>query len=246
MGTAWIDKASGSYNSTFDATLTAVTNDASAQLVYTTDGSDPTASSTKATSGQTVTIPMGETTLKVGLLIGSTVSGIVTRTYTVKEPETITVHVNTDNVGWTYVNFWSWGGDGSHAPTNASWPGDKITTTKTVGGKNWYYKEFKINSDIDCVNFVFSNGTSANANQNQTVNVENVSKNAFFEISSTKNDGKYLVNDVTDSYTTSVEAVTTQTENTDNRWYNINGQVLNGQPTQKGIYINNGKKVVIK
>jgi len=29
-------------------------------------------------------------------------------------------------------------------------------------------------------------------------------------------------------------------------WYNINGMKLEGAPTEKGIYINNGKKVVIK
>ncbi len=31
-----------------------------------------------------------------------------------------------------------------------------------------------------------------------------------------------------------------------NDWYNLNGQKLNGQPTAPGIYINNGRKVVIK
>jgi len=33
---------------------------------------------------------------------------------------------------------------------------------------------------------------------------------------------------------------------TDNVWYNINGARLNGKPTQKGIYILNGKKVIMK
>ncbi|MBR5745208.1 MAG: fibronectin type III domain-containing protein, partial [Muribaculaceae bacterium] len=32
----------------------------------------------------------------------------------------------------------------------------------------------------------------------------------------------------------------------DNVWYNLLGVRLNGQPTQAGIYINNGKKVIIK
>ena len=35
-------------------------------------------------------------------------------------------------------------------------------------------------------------------------------------------------------------------ENTDDAWYTLNGVKLNGQPTEKGIYINNGKKVIIK
>ena len=36
------------------------------------------------------------------------------------------------------------------------------------------------------------------------------------------------------------------TENTDNTWYNMQGMKLRGVPTAAGIYINNGKKVVIK
>ena len=29
-------------------------------------------------------------------------------------------------------------------------------------------------------------------------------------------------------------------------WYNLNGVKLQGAPTKKGVYINNGKKVIIK
>ena len=39
----------------------------------------------------------------------------------------------------------------------------------------------------------------------------------------------------------------TNSTNSDNVWYTIDGRKLNGKkPTQRGIYINNGKKVVIK
>ena len=76
--TAWVNLASGEYEGTQKATLTAVTNNSGAQLVYTTDGSTPTANSTKVASGTKIDVT-GNMTLKVGLLIGSTVSGIVTR-----------------------------------------------------------------------------------------------------------------------------------------------------------------------
>jgi len=33
---------------------------------------------------------------------------------------------------------------------------------------------------------------------------------------------------------------------TDNAWYTINGVRLTARPTAKGIYIYNGKKIVIK
>ena len=29
-------------------------------------------------------------------------------------------------------------------------------------------------------------------------------------------------------------------------WYSLDGRKLDGKPTKKGVYINNGKKVVIK
>jgi hypothetical protein len=31
-----------------------------------------------------------------------------------------------------------------------------------------------------------------------------------------------------------------------NAWYDLNGRKLDGKPTQKGIYINNGRKITIK
>jgi hypothetical protein len=31
-----------------------------------------------------------------------------------------------------------------------------------------------------------------------------------------------------------------------NAWYDLNGRKLDGKPTQKGIYINGGKKIAIK
>ena len=45
--------------------------------------------------------------------------------------------------------------------------------------------------------------------------------------------------------TTAINAVTvTKPVVSDNNWYTIDGQRLNGEPTQRGIYIHNGKKVV--
>ncbi len=33
---------------------------------------------------------------------------------------------------------------------------------------------------------------------------------------------------------------------TDNRYFNLNGKRIEGQPSQKGVYIKNGKKVLMK
>ena len=240
METAWVDLPSGEYEDAQQALLTAVSANGDAQLVYTTDGSQPTATSKKVTSGTKITID-GDMTLKVGLLIGSTVSGIVTRTYTkasAADKRIINIYVNTDNVGWSAVNFWTWGGDDSHAPANSSWPGDKMTTTTSIGGKNWYSKQYTINGNDDFVNFVFSTGSGSP----QTVDINNISTDKFFEISTQKDGSKYLVNDVSSQYT-AIRPVFA-TESASSAIYTLDGRRVNNP--KRGIYIRGGKKVVIK
>jgi alpha-amylase len=146
---------------------------------------------------------VGTTTLKVGLLIGSAVSGIITRTYTVTEeepftPYTINVYVNTDQVGWAdYVNFHTWG----NYRTGTTWPGDKVTATTTIDGKKWFYKSYDITSANDYVNFVFSIGTSSTASNNQTVDVNRVTADAIFENLVDQAQRQVTVNDDTDYVT---------------------------------------------
>lgn len=256
-GSVWADVPSGSYDNGVSVTLSALATDAGAQIVYTTDGSEPTASNgTKVSSGAKVSID-ATTTLKAALLTGGAVSGMITRHYTVTafQPHEITVCVNADNVGWSRVNFWSWGGDGTHSPVNGSWPGDNVTATKTVGGKTWYYQTYTMNSSDDCVCFVFSTASGSP----QTVDVNNVSKDSYFEISSTSEGGKYKVEDVTDKYATSIGGIVADKAEgrTSAGVYTIDGRLVrhtSGGATAdeavsglaKGLYIVNGKKVVVK
>ena len=237
---AWVDKASGEYNLPLSVKLSAISADANAQLVYTLDGSEPTVSSTKVASGTSIDIT-GACTLKVGLLIGSTVSSIITREYTINsfQPYDITIYVNTDKVGWSNVNFWTWGGDGTHAPTNSNWPGDKVSSTTTINGKQWYAKTYTINSASDCVNFVFSTGTGSP----QTIDINDINETTYFEISTDTEGGKNKINDVTS--TTDIEQIMeSQNPLPNNRYYNLNGQQV--KPNRPGIYIHNGRRFVIK
>lgn len=244
LETVWVDLPSGSYDGEQKVTLTAVSQSANAQLVYTTDGSAPTAGSARVSSGTAITIPFGTITLRVGLLVGNAVNGIVTRTYTIEDkipfdPYQINVYVNTDKVGWNKVNFWTWGGDGSHAPKNANWPGDAVTTKVTVGGKQWFRNAYTINSEDDLVNFVFSTNTGSP----QTVDINNVRQDTYFEISSATEGGKYLVNDLT-SELTGIDRVAFSTTD-DAPVYNLQGQkILPSSTLPKGIYIRGGKKYV--
>ena len=50
-----------------------------------------------------------------------------------------------------------------------------------------------------------------------------------------------------DYYLTGIDTTLMDPENMDNgKWYSLSGQQLEGKPTQKGVYIVNGKKVVMK
>ena len=250
--TAWIDLPSGQYDGAQTATLTAVSQQEGAKMVYTTDGSTPTAQSAQATTGTTVNIPVGTTVLKVALLTGSTVGEVVTREYTVTafEPHDITAYVNTDEVGWTSVNFWTWGGDGTHSPANSSWPGDKVSATVQIDGRNWYVKTYRMNSANDCVNFVFS----TNSGSPQTVDVNNISEDTFFVISAETEGGKNKVNTLSAGIDNAVAEQPTATGTT---IYTADGRLVRtlapGErmeqvlPTlPRGLYITGGKKYVVR
>ena len=50
-----------------------------------------------------------------------------------------------------------------------------------------------------------------------------------------------------DSNTTEIEDVRCKKEDAQNeRWFTLDGRMLQDKPTQKGLYIKNGRKVVIR
>ena len=246
---AWIDLPSGHYDDVQKARLTAVSNKQGAQLVYTTDGTEPTAKSRKAASGTEINIPMGTTTLKVGLLTGSTVLAVTTRTYEISTPEAFTpyninVYVNVDQVGWKSVNYWAWEDlSGENFTTKGKWPGDAVTATKTIAGKKWYYKTFRIAKRSDMISFVFNTGTGTS----QTCNVYDLDKDTYIEITTDKaGKGCYIVKDVTDQSSTGVNVLTVDKQKASTIWYDLQGRRYNQRPSQPGIYINGGKKIMIR
>ena len=250
---AWVDLASGDYEGTMKAKLVAVSNADDAQLVYTTDGTEPTASSKKAKSGEELEIPFGETTLKVGLLMNGAVSGILTRNYKVEKPTAfdpydITVYANADQVGWKDgFNFWAWcDSPKENLTVKGVWPGDKMTQSKVIEGKKWYYQTYKIKSKNYMVSFVFSTGTGSP----QTVDFTNINKDTYLEVLNEKNnDGLYKIKDVTaDMPTTGITAAPTidNTASKDNAWYTLSGMKMMQKPNQPGSYIHQGKKQIIK
>lgn len=240
--TAWADKASGEYEEAFKTTLTAVSQNSSAKLVYTLDGSTPTASSQQATSGTQISIS-STCTLKVGLLSNGSVSGVRTYDYTIKafEPYTIKVYANTDDMPtWgSTMYFYAWNSNGTITKT---WPGTLCTTTETINGKKWYYMEFNITKKDEIINVIFNQGQG----KKQTVDIAVGNKTQYYKINNTASGGKYTFTNATSEMPTGIAApIIENNTNKDNAWYTLSGMKMNQKPTQAGIYIHQGKKIVL-
>lgn len=244
--TAWCNIPSGEYEAGFKAKLTAVSQNSNAKLVYTTDGTAPTAKSKQVATGSTINID-NTCTLKVGLLINGNVTGIRTYNYTVKafEPYTITVYANADQVtNWgAAMYFYAW--NSSETITKA-WPGTAVTATKTLNGKKWYYMDFKIKSKDAIVNVIFNQGNGTGKKQTEDLKAVNSTK--FYEITTTQSNGKYTCKDVTAIWapTGITGTPTISNTTTDNAWYTLSGMKLGKKPAESGVYIHQGKKVIIR
>lgn len=190
--TSWTDVPSGSYEEGFKTTLTAVSQTEGAKLVYTLDGSTPTAKSTTVESGKEISIN-GTCTLKVGLLVNGEVRNIATHQYTIEKFKAykFMVYVNADAVKWNPLYCYTW-----KKTASVEWPGEKMTETKTIGGKTWYYKEVSIDNATELVNVIFNNGKD----KPQTVDIKGLTSTAYFEIETSKEGKNYKVKDVTAEY----------------------------------------------
>ena len=191
--TLTIDKASGQYQGSVTVTITASESDA--VIVYTTDGSIPTANSRQAT-GQAKLTFTDNTVLTAGVLYQGKVRNIVQREYIFHGfvPYTATVYIKDPTVApnnWSSVYLYAWDDSGI---INDTWPGVRITATKTIQGQKFYYRTFNINSEDYFFNVVLNQGD----NQHQSEDVTGIHKDIYLEITSTSN--KYTVADITDQY----------------------------------------------
>ena len=191
--TSWTDVPSGSYEEGFKTKLTAVSQTEGAKLVYTLNGSTPTAKSTTVESGKEISIN-GTCTLKVGLLVNGEVRNIATHQYTIEKFKAykFMVYVNADAVNWNSLYCYTW-----KKAASVEWPGEKMTETKTIGGKTWYYKEVSIDNANEVVNVIFN---STGTDKPQTVDITGLTSTAYFEIETSKEGKKNKVKDVTAEY----------------------------------------------
>lgn len=238
---AWADMASGTYEDVINVMLTAASENSNAKVVYTLDGSEPTAASNPAASGTVVKID-ATTTLKVGLLVNGAVSKVITREYTIKPFVAHKATVYLKDPGWTPVYFYAWDNTAKNTQLLGSWPGTQMKETVEKYGEKWYGYDFDINTSGYSFNIIFNQGNG----KLQTADIGPISEDTYFEYTGTEG-GRLVVKDITQSIVTGIDNITVTDETAkDSYWYGINGVRMNSRPTQKGIYIHQGKKYVIR
>ena len=252
--TPFADKPSGSYAQSFSTMLTAVSATAGARLVYTLDGSTPTASSPQAESGTRVAINRvkGSTiTLKVGLLIAGSVSHVVTRTYAFPAAEQVNFETPAAGYTWnayfiapaswdvdTDVYAWAWTPTTSNytPDDNATWPGDNehvYRIGRTANGRyiwQWCYYGTKTSAP----KFIIFNNGQSGVGSNQTHDMT-FTNGGWYDMTTTAANPALSIDHVTAPSASGAGA----------DYYTLDGTRVS-KPVQKGIYIHKGRKVIVR
>ena len=232
--TVWMDVPDGTYEAPLKVKFTAVTKLSGAKIVYTLDGSEPTAESQQVSNGGTLEIS-SSCTLKAGILANGKVQGIQQRKYDIFWPHDLTIYVSSD-VTWSAMTFYVW--DNKEQKLNGEWPGGRVRTYDEIDGKKWYYMTYRLTSPDQYLNLVVSN----TAGSRQTVNVTGLRSDRFIVITSDKDEGKYIVEDHTKDMETGIETVSPlPTKGEPEGAFNLQGLPVPAGK-KKGIVIENGKK----
>ena len=232
--TAWVSHTSGTYKGEQEVVLAAITTQ-DARMVYTTDGTTPTASSSSVTSGSKITIPVGKTTLKAAMLINGNVTGdIITRTYEIEYVEPFVIpdfcKVAEGEVcaffetptAWGNINCYTWTGS---TPFDGSWPGKACSQVGTYNNKKiwkWSYSGTKTGQPS---NIIFNDGN------NQTADLT-FKNGGYYDISGLK------------GIITGIQVTTTNKESNPSRYYALDGRYAGADATTlpTGIYIVHSQK----
>lgn len=234
--TVWMDVPDGRYEAPLSVKLKAATNLSGAKIVYTTDGTTPTAESAQIDSGSTLSIE-SSCTLTAGILSGGEVYGIQSRKYDIFVPHDITLYVHSD-VAWSYMTFYVW--DNNDTKFSGNFPGKRITTSTTINGKKWFHQTYHLSSPDQYLNLIVSNTSQSK----QTVDIRGIRSDRFLCITGDKDESKFIVEDQTEDMATGIESPQAFTpEKVSHPAYNLQGMpVSKGQ--KKGIVIEDGRKVL--
>ena len=234
----WMDVPDGTYEGPLMVKLTAISNLSGAKIVYTLDGSTPTAESAQMTSGSTLNIE-SSCTLTAGILSNGNVQGIQSRKYNIFEPHDITIYVHSD-ITWSSMTFYVW--DNNDTQLNGNWPGKRMTRTIAVEGERWYYQTLRLTSPDQYLNLVVSN-TSGNR---QTVDITGIRSDRYFRITGDKDESKFVVEDKTKDIETGIDETHHPKSIIQGSLFDLSGRKIVSTKKKKGIIIEKGRKVAYK
>lgn len=133
------------------------------------------------------------------------------------------------------INCWAWDNSGNY--TGGNWPGVSCTLVGTHSNGSQVYKwtwdgSYTGSTATTPANIIFSAGTGSPQQNDMTF----------------KNGNYYGLSTVYGNVIESTTGINTikNDASTDSNWYTISGSRFTGKPSQKGVYIHNGKKVVVK
>jgi len=193
MNALYVDLPSGKYTGQQQVMLSAVTATEGAKVVYTTDGSTPTATSNAVESGTQILLSYGTTTLKAAMLADGKVGEVTTRNYTVEMGEDdipVTIPdfcvVNEGETcaffeapaSWTStIMCWAWD---TQNYTGGSWPGEACQQLRQASNGNMVWKwTYKGSLTTMPTHIIFSNNGSPQTEDLDFVNGGYYSKTGF-------------------------------------------------------------------
>lgn len=190
-----IDKATGTYEGSVTAKITA--SYSGATIVYTTDGTEPTASSSTITSGGSLTFN-NNAVLRAGILKDGEVINQVARSYNITPAvafDGTRIFVRAQSAPYLYV-FNTQG----TAPSSeySSWAGKKLDKTVTdADGYTWYYAIFEGLTKCD---IILDDGNSGNGHQTENITEVTGDKyiifngtNYYLDVTGLTNHSSYLL-----------------------------------------------------
>lgn len=147
--------------------------------------------------------------------------------------------------GYAAIKCWAWDDKGNY--TGGNWPGATCTKVGTTDAGNAVYKwtwdgTYTGTTASTPTHIIFSSWKSSttftDAYKIGQQNDQEFKNGNYYGLST-------VLGNVIDS-STGISNITVDNKANDDAWYSLNGMRLTEKPQQNGIYVHNGKKVVVK